>query len=918
MRILPRLPPFLAILATAGNALAQQPDQPSNVSVPRGAGGAVIKEEKKPDADPNPAPPPGITMPSPLNYTPPTYPPEAEKAGLEGQVVLTLDISKEGKVLKAVVAEPAGHGFDEAAIEAAKKLEFSPAKKADGTPFAARIKYRYTFTLKRAEPPPPGPGQGAADQAKTARLSGLVLAAVDAPKSGIRKAGEPPPAEIAIAGATVKVGEKEVITSETGAFNFPDLPPGKYRVSIRAPGYNALSTEETLAAGESIEVKYRLLAASGGLEVTVRGDRPPREVTKRTIEQREIARIPGTNGDALKSLQSLPGVARPPGVLGVLIVRGSAPQDTQTFIDGTPVPLIYHFGGLSSVVPTEILDKIDFYPGNFSSQYGRVQGGIVDVGLRAPKPEYHGLLQFDLIDVRALAEGPIPGLDGWTFLAAGRRSYVDAWLGPVLSAAGAGVTQAPVYYDYQFMIAKNPTPTSSFRVAFFGSDDNLKILLDKPSPGEPALAGNVGLHTAFMRLQTRYSNTFSNGDKVNLVVAAGRDNIDFGLSSFYFLLDFRTLTGRLEYSKKINKGMTLNTGLDMLAGYYDVNVRLPAPPVPGQPPNGPFSTRQVAEQRLTGGAYLPAGYMELEVAPTSRARIVPGVRLDYFNITKQFDFSPRVNARYDILPDFPRTTVKGGVGLYHQPPQFQEVSKPFGNPNLKSNRAIQYSLGVEQQITRQIDASVEGFYKQLDNVVTSRASASGAGIEYTNDGSGYVVGSEVLLKYKPDSRFFGWIAYTLSRSVRRTSPGAEERLVNFDQTHILTVLGSYRLGGGWEFGARFRLVSGNLTTPNVCDRFSDTCDPLRTNALFNASSGVYTPIPFSGPGSERLPLFHQLDLRVDRTWKFKRWQLSAYLDVQNAYNRGNVEGIAYNYNFTNRQYVAGLPILPSIGMRGEF
>src|SRR5205814_1227688 len=99
----------------------------------------------------------------------------------------------------------------------------------------------------------------------------------------------------------------------------------------------------------------------------------------------------------------------------------------------------------------------------------------------------------------------------------------------------------------------------------------------------------------------------------------------------------------------------------------------------------------------------------------------------------------------------------------------------------------------------------------------------------------------------------------------------DEHLVNFDQTHILTVLGSYRLGNGWEFGARFRLISGNLVTPNVCDVSSSGCDPTRTNALFHAASGVYTPIPLSGPFGERLPLFPQLDLRVDKRWGFKSW-----------------------------------------------
>ena len=65
-------------------------------------------------------------------------------------------------------------------------------------------------------------------------------------------------------------------------------------------------------------------------------------------------------------------------------------------------------------------------------------------------------------------------------------------------------------------------------------------------------------------------------------------------------------------------------------------------------------------------------------------------------------------------------------------------------------------------------------------------------------------------------------------------------------------------------------------------------------------------------------MFHQLDIRVDKRWKFKSWQLSAYLDVQNVYNHANSEGIRYNYNYTNRLYISGLPILPSLGLRADF
>ena len=93
-----------------------------------------------------------------------------------------------------------------------------------------------------------------------------------------------------------------------------------------------------------------------------------------------------------------------------------------------------------------------------------------------------------------------------------------------------------------------------------------------------------------------------------------------------------------------------------------------------------------------------------------------------------------------------------------------------------------------------------------------------------------------MLKYNADKRFFGWIAYTLSRTIRRVDVDAEDSLAPWDQTHILTMLGSYRLGGGWEFGARFRLVSGNLITPNVCAPSNSNCDPSRICLLYTSDA----------------------------------------------------------------------------------
>jgi hypothetical protein len=113
-------------------------------------------------------------------------------------------------------------------------------------------------------------------------------------------------------------------------------------------------------------------------------------------------------------------------------------------------------------------------------------------------------------------------------------------------------------------------------------------------------------------------------------------------------------------------------------------------------------------------------------------------------------------------------------------------------------------------------------------------------------------------------------------------------------------LGSILVADDWRLGARVRFVSGNPITP-VTGSYYDA-----ENQEFRATSGAVL--------SERLPAFFQLDLRLDRTWRRPWGVVSLFLDVQNATNRGNPEGVAYNYDFTERAYTTGLPIFPSIGV----
>jgi hypothetical protein len=99
-------------------------------------------------------------------------------------------------------------------------------------------------------------------------------------------------------------------------------------------------------------------------------------------------------------------------------------------------------------------------------------------------------------------------------------------------------------------------------------------------------------------------------------------------------------------------------------------------------------------------------------------------------------------------------------------------------------------------------------------------------------------------------------------------------------------------------------VTGTPFTPNV-------------GGLLDLDAGAYAPIAASERNGDRMPAFHQLDLRIEKAWDFEAWKLAAYLEARNAYNHRSVEAVTYNYDYSERKNVEGLPILPVLGIRGE-
>jgi hypothetical protein len=174
-----------------------------------------------------------------------------------------------------------------------------------------------------------------------------------------------------------------------------------------------------------------------------------------------------------------------------------------------------------------------------------------------------------------------------------------------------------------------------------------------------------------------------------------------------------------------------------------------------------------------------------------------------------------------------------------------------------------------------------------------------------NEGVGRVYGLQFIARIQPGKNYYGWLAYTLIKSERRDHPGEPYYPFDFDQRHILNLIGTYEFPYNWTLTVRFRLVSGNPETPNAY-------------GIYDADYNVYTPVRSDKKNSVYLPLFHQLDIRLDKTFVFNTWKFSFYLDIQNVYNHRNAEGLNYNYDFTKRTNLLGTFILPFIGVKFEF
>jgi TonB family protein len=661
-------------------------------------------------------------------------------------------------------------------------------------------------------------------------------------------------------------------------------------------------------------------ATSAPDAVFVRGVPRRAGVTDLVVSAEQASKVVGTQGDPIKVLENLPGLSRPSFGSGQLIVWGSGPGESRTYVDGVEIPALFHGSALRSTVNGDLVKSVTLTPGAYGAEYGRAIGGMVRVETKdLPETGVHGYVGADTLDASGMATATLG--DRVRVGVAARYGWLDQVLRAVDAPHIDQFFAIPRYSDYQSKMQVALRRGETLDAVVLGSTDSLSEVIPD---ADPARVRSETTRTAYQRFYLHYRRIFDDGAYVDVVPYFGRDqsSLDARFGVNPATLEERTRRWGLRAAHRSRPAdfiaMTLGADVDGSSAAVFRQGSMLIPPregdisVFGQPPGGDTDTDAWNAGVVDVAPYVVA---DMTVGPLS---VTPGLRLDGYILQtsrqtprvgatpsvgfEQLDakLEPRISAR---LRASPRLSFLGSAGMYSQPPDPADLSAVFGNPKLGPESADHASVGESLTLTPTLSLETVAFYKRMSGLAVRDPSPTPKLTEaLLQQGVGRAFGVQVLLRQQPWHGFFGWIAYTVSRSERQDVPGAGWRLFDYDQPHALTIVASKELGA-WTVGTRFRVATGLPRTPVA-------------GAFYDAKDDVYQPV-FGPQNSVRLPTFWQLDLRVDRSFALGEGRVLVYVEGLNVTNHGNGEEYVYSVDYTRRGTVIGLPIVAVVGARAE-
>ncbi len=727
-----------------------------------------------------------------------------------------------------------------------------------------------------------------------------------------------------IDGATVVLDESDIYetSDKKGRASFSDIDLPK-KIKVLAAGYET-RTGSVKPDKESVTVYLSPVAVEGeGLEVTA--ERIVEKASKISLSKQELTQAPGSQGDPLKALVSLPGIVQAGEDSAAVYMRGSDTNSNIVWANNAPIGYLYHFGGMYSTINPMLIEDINVFLGGFPVEYGDALGGVIDAKLRAPKKDRtHYAFDISTIVSSFLIEGPVGEKSGDSFYVAARRSYIDLLLSPEKMNELAGndddddneITLVPRFYDAQALY-RHELDKGYLDYYFFSAKDKMAFDIKSAEKTDPQFAGELSNSIEYQTAGITWQQTINSRWNHITTLAYYRDKEvtrlgrDDNGEPFYIDVKTNSLSLRPHINWQFKKDQTLSFGTELFYTDAPVDLYISRPPSENDPDFDFTSQKKYRlEKTLIAKTFTP--YIKHRKNWSDKFTSILGLRYSNANVSGGYDsreLSPRAAVEYNITP---KTLLTASWGRYTQMPDGASIIETFGNPNLKTTEAEHRILGIQHQFNTLYSVKAEIYQKPMTNLVVS-IDENEAPNNYANKGIGEAYGIDLFLKREARHGKMGWLSLSWAKSKRTNQLTGITRDFSGDQPLTLTAIWGQPFGGNWKrwkWGVKAEVRSGTPYTEIIARyREIEGDDTSRWIAEY----GKYN--------AKRTPTYYKVDLRIDREILFKESKMKLYIDLQNVTFAKNI--IEYDYGneyekINNPTKITGLSFFPFFGVEMEF
>ena len=724
-------------------------------------------------------------------------------------------------------------------------------------------------------------------------------------------------------------------TDSLGFFKINNLNPGIYNLQVSFIGYKTETIYELkLTPSRSIYQIIELDQTGSDLDEVELTSEPlfskENPISIKDIGASEIKRSPGGNRDISKVIQFFPGVASSTSFRNDIIIRGGAPNENVFYLDGIEVPNINHFstqgssGGPVGMLNVDLIESVDYLSGGFPSNRGNTLSSIFEFSQKVGNPDkLNTNLTLGSSDLALLLDGPLG--NNSSFVLSARKSYLQ-FLFKALQ-----LPFLPEYNDIQFKYLNRLSDQSELTVIGLGAIDNFSLnkeandgLSDIETLNRNQyILDNIPVNDQWnYTIGSRYRYFMPKGGFHTLVLSRNHlnntaikfdDNIE-NIENLVLDYSSEEIENKFRYEYTIKKwGWDLNigAGTDYVQYLNETYNKISGA-------NG-----EIIEINYDSSLeFLKTGFFAQFTNQFFNERVMLslGLRTDFNNYSKSmsniFDqFSPRASLSYYL-----KSNLKFSInsGIYYQLPPYTVMGYRENGVlinkenNLTYIECIHYVSGFEFITKSNTKLSLEGFYKKYDNypyLVRNSISLANLGADFgvigdepvTSSSKGRTYGLEFFAQRKLTKGIYGLLSYTFSYSQFSNIENSNNYLPSsWDQRHIINLCAAKKFSRNWEIGLKWRYTSGSPYTP-YNEQISMQADVWAVNG-----QGI---LDYNNINSLRNPSFHQLDIRLDKKYYFKKWSLNIYLDIENVYNKVATLG---PYLSVERDQ-SGLPIESSDG-----